>query len=99
MQAQHDGGLRQRPRHLSRQRRHPVLAEDVRRQQDRSQALGHYALPWIPESLEAGWQGEPHAAEVWGALTGRYFNMRKTSIYGGSTEIQKNIVSKAILGL
>ena len=29
----------------------------------------------------------------------RYFNMRKTTIYGGSTEIQKNIVSKAILGL
>jgi len=25
--------------------------------------------------------------------------MRKTSIYGGSTEIQKNIVSKMVLGL
>ena len=32
-------------------------------------------------------------------LSGRYFNMRKTTIYGGSTEVQKNIVSKAILGL
>ena len=28
-----------------------------------------------------------------------YFNMRKTSIYGGSNEIQRNIISKMILGL
>ena len=29
----------------------------------------------------------------------RYFNFRKASIYGGSNEIQKNIVSKHVLGL
>ncbi len=28
-----------------------------------------------------------------------YFNMRKTSIYGGSNEIQRNIIAKALLGL
>jgi alkylation response protein AidB-like acyl-CoA dehydrogenase len=28
-----------------------------------------------------------------------YFNWRKISIYGGSNEIQKNIIAKAILGL
>ena len=28
-----------------------------------------------------------------------YFNMRKTSIYGGSNEIQRNIISKMVLGL
>ena len=28
-----------------------------------------------------------------------YFNYRKVSIYGGSNEIQRNIVAKAILGL
>jgi alkylation response protein AidB-like acyl-CoA dehydrogenase len=27
-----------------------------------------------------------------------YFNMRKVSIYGGSNEIQRNIIAKAILG-
>jgi hypothetical protein len=63
------------------------------------QALGQYALPWIPESLEAGWQGEPEGADSWGALTGRYFNMRKTSIYSGSNEIQRNIIAQRILGL
>ena len=30
---------------------------------------------------------------------GRYFNMRKASIYGGSNEIQRNIIAKAVLGL
>src|SRR5690606_5485296 len=29
----------------------------------------------------------------------RYFNFRKISIYGGSNEVQKNIISKTILGL
>ena len=28
-----------------------------------------------------------------------YLNMRKTTIYGGSNEIQKNILSKMVLGL
>ena len=28
-----------------------------------------------------------------------YFGMRKTSIYGGSNEIQRNIIAKMVLGL
>jgi alkylation response protein AidB-like acyl-CoA dehydrogenase len=32
-------------------------------------------------------------------LAPNYFNMRKVSIYGGTNEIQKNIIAKAILGL
>jgi alkylation response protein AidB-like acyl-CoA dehydrogenase len=32
-------------------------------------------------------------------LAPNYFNYRKVSIYGGSNEIQKNIIAKAILGL
>jgi alkylation response protein AidB-like acyl-CoA dehydrogenase len=33
------------------------------------------------------------------AATRLYFNLRKISIYGGSNEIQRNIVAKAVLGL
>ena len=33
------------------------------------------------------------------SLAARYFNYRKTSIYAGSNEIQRNIYSKAVLGL
>ena len=27
-----------------------------------------------------------------------YFNLRKTSIYGGSNEVQRNIVAQTLLG-
>jgi alkylation response protein AidB-like acyl-CoA dehydrogenase len=63
------------------------------------QALGPRALPWIPDALNAGWQGAPDGADWWAAICGRYFNMRKTSIYGGSNEIQRNIISHRLLGL
>ena len=63
------------------------------------QALGPRALAHVPEALEAGWQGKPDGAEWWAAASGRYFNMRKTSIYSGSNEIQRNIISHRILGL
>lgn len=66
-------------------------------------ALGHDALPYVREALEADWVPEPVFAEHYAAyappITGQYFNQRKTTIYAGSTEIQKNIISKLILGL
>jgi alkylation response protein AidB-like acyl-CoA dehydrogenase len=33
------------------------------------------------------------------AVTGRYLNSRAASIFGGSEEVQKNIIAKAVLGL
>jgi alkylation response protein AidB-like acyl-CoA dehydrogenase len=66
-------------------------------------ALGPDALPYLREGLDLGWEAEPllaaHYAPYAPPLTGQYFNQRKTSIYAGSNEIQKNIISKAILGL
>jgi alkylation response protein AidB-like acyl-CoA dehydrogenase len=66
------------------------------------QALGHYALPYMHEALDAAWPGDPLMAayaDDAGPLSGHYFNVRKTTIYGGSNEIQKNIISQMILGL
>ena len=66
-------------------------------------ALGHDALPYLSEALELDWVATPLLAEHYGAfappLTGQYFSYRKTTIYAGSTEIQKNIIAKQILGL
>lgn len=56
-------------------------------------AIGPYALPFLPEDAE------PVGPEYAGRVAAHYFNRRKLSIYGGSNEIQKNIISKMILGL
>lgn len=64
------------------------------------EAAGYYALPFVPEQYEIGFPDEQRVgsgAETRSAL--RYFNNRKASIYGGSNEIQKNIVAKHVLGL
>ncbi|HST01798.1 MAG TPA: acyl-CoA dehydrogenase family protein [Usitatibacter sp.] len=63
------------------------------------QALGAYGLPYVPEALDAKWEGDPVGEDYAAPLSGHYFNMRKTSIYSGSNEIQKNIISQMILGL
>ncbi|MFD6106126.1 acyl-CoA dehydrogenase, partial [Nocardia salmonicida] len=34
-----------------------------------------------------------------GRSTAAYLNCRKTSIYGGSTEVQRGIIASTILGL
>ena len=64
------------------------------------EVVGPYALPdQIPHDDSERWN-EPAIGPDWaGSLAPQYFNMRKTSIYGGSNEIQKNIIAKAILGL
>ena len=63
------------------------------------QAVGPYALPFRREALEAGFGGEPVGPEHAPPLAATYCNLRKASIYGGSNEIQKNIMAQMILGL
>jgi hypothetical protein len=56
-------------------------------------------LPFVPEQFEDGFQGVPLGPgnSAYAALN--YFNNRKASIYGGSNEIQRNIICKHVLGL
>lgn len=61
-------------------------------------AAGPYALPLVREAMEAGWQGNYVGAVHCAPLASTYFNMRKTTIYGGSSEVQRNIVSQTVLG-
>ena len=63
------------------------------------EAIGDYAHPYIPEALEDGWNEEPVGPDYAAPLAPHYFNWRKASIYGGSNEIQKNIIAKMVLGL
>ncbi|MEY2872963.1 MAG: hypothetical protein RLZZ373_334, partial [Pseudomonadota bacterium] len=68
-------------------------------------AGGPYSLPFIHEAMDAGWQGDQALGGLWpgGAahcapLTATYFNYRKTTIYGGSNEVQRNIVAQTLFG-
>ena len=62
------------------------------------EAAGRYGAPHLlhdPSGDNAPPVGPEHAR----GAADTYFNMRKTSIYGGSNEIQRNIIAKAVLGL
>ena len=61
------------------------------------QAIGPYALQLNREAMAAGFSGEcagPHYAT---SIAAGYLNLRKLSIYGGSNEIQKNIIAQQLL--
>lgn len=60
------------------------------------EAVGYYANPWVQERSGSNFfVGPEHSID----RSGQYFNFRKASIYGGSNEIQRNIIAKMILGL
>jgi len=62
--------------------------------------VGPYALPYAPPREDEERWNEPEIGPDWAAAVApSYFNMRKVTIYGGSNEIQRSIVAKAILGL
>ncbi len=62
-------------------------------------AGGPFSLPWISEAMDAGWQGDFVGAQHYAPLAANYFNYRKTTIYGGSNEVQRNIVAQTVLGV
>jgi alkylation response protein AidB-like acyl-CoA dehydrogenase len=49
--------------------------------------------------IEEGGTAAALAPEYAAPLAARYFNWRKASIYGGSNEIQRNIIAQQVLGL
>jgi alkylation response protein AidB-like acyl-CoA dehydrogenase len=63
------------------------------------EALGPDALPFDTSYLEGKSEHAVTGDDDNAPLAGYYFNFRKTSIYGGSNEIQKNIITQMILGL
>ncbi|MNZ51643.1 hypothetical protein D3C78_694630 [compost metagenome] len=63
-----------------------------------SKALGPYAMPFIEDELGYGEQADLYR-DYSTAPASQYLDMRKASVYGGSNEIQKNIIAKMILEL
>lgn len=63
------------------------------------EALGPNALPFDLDHLDGRTDHAITGDDAGAPLGANYLNMRKTSIYGGSNEIQKNIIAQMILGL
>jgi alkylation response protein AidB-like acyl-CoA dehydrogenase len=63
------------------------------------EAAGPLALAFDPAYLESETAHSVAGDDDAAPLAGYYFNFRKTSIYGGSNEIQRNIITQMILGL
>jgi len=62
------------------------------------EATGWYSIPF-PEQRAWNANVEPIGPEGADVLAPRYFNGRKMTIYGGSSEVQRGIMSKVMLGL
>jgi alkylation response protein AidB-like acyl-CoA dehydrogenase len=62
-------------------------------------ALGSYVAPHQPKAREAGSNETPVGPEHGLTTMARYLNNRAASIYGGSNEIQRDIIAKLVLGL
>ena len=66
------------------------------------EAVGGYAAPFVQDTFavaRAGANAELPTPDYAASVAPSYFNYRKTSIYAGSNEIQRNIMSKMVLGL
>ena len=64
------------------------------------EAVGSYSAPYYGSiANDTGSNEYPIGPDYAHDSAATYFNMRKTSIYGGSNEIQRNIITKMILGL
>ncbi len=59
-------------------------------------ALGPMAMPYVTEALDPGSNVEAVGPEGANAVSSQYFNLRKMSIYGGSNEIQRNLIAKSL---
>ena len=77
-----------------------VSAETLQRADELSiEVAAYYSLPYQPKVLEVGSGVETIGPELAMTLMPSFLNNRMRTIAGGSSEVQRNIVAKAILGL
>ena len=62
-------------------------------------AVNYYGLVYQPQVRTFGSNVDPIGSKMAATAAPQYLNDRAATIYAGSTEIQKNIIAKATLGL
>ena len=62
--------------------------------------VGAYSIaPYVQDAIRGGWNEDPLGPDYLYRMAPDYFEARAMSIAGGSHEVQKNIIAKAVLGL
>ena len=61
--------------------------------------LGRHGMVYQSEALHAGWNGQMIGPEDSADVMYEHLFRRAATIYGGSSEVQKNIIAKGALGL
>ncbi len=61
------------------------------------EVIDYYGMPFQDTGLRTN--ESAIGDEAFRSIAGKYQNLRATSIYGGSNEIQRNIIAKAVLGI
>ncbi|WP_420224937.1 acyl-CoA dehydrogenase family protein [Pigmentiphaga litoralis] len=64
----------------------------------RMELAGPDAWPYDPAWLEADTEADVPGPDGAARTSAAYVDMRKTTIYGGTTEVQKNIIARMLLG-
>ena len=59
--------------------------------------LGRHGLAYQTDALEPGWNGDAVGPEASAGLLYEHLYRRAATIYGGSSEVQKNIIAKGAL--
>src|SRR3546814_14324871 len=60
-------------------------------------ALGPYAQPFVSEALDEDYQGAPIGPDYAAGIAAHYFTERKLSIFAGSNEVQREIITNVSL--
>ena len=87
-----------------------VYARSVRSQRSTSSAsgsalqtimdvFGRHGMAYQTDALNPGWNGDVVGPDEMAGLIYEHLYRRAATIYGGSTEVQKNIIAKGALGL
>ena len=63
------------------------------------EVFGRYGTPFQTDALHPGWNGDRVGPDEMAGLIYEHLYRRAATIYGGSTEVQKNIIAKGALGV